>query len=123
MRRIFIHNQTSPLKSPLRAAYCDSFFTRFRGLMFRKSLDEREGLVLVENTESRVNSSIHMLFMNFDLGVIWMDVGLRVVDVQIARRWRPSYVPAKPARFTLETRPEYIVEFHLGDQIQFTDAP
>lgn len=123
MRRIFIHNQTSPLISPLRAAYCDSFFTRFRGLMFRASLEDREGLVLVENTESRVNSSIHMLFMNFDLGVIWMDANLRVVDIQLARRWRPSYVPAKPARYTLETRPEYIAEFHLGDQIEFTDAP
>lgn len=123
MRRIFIQNQTAPLKAPLQADYCDSFFSRFRGLMFRKALSEREGLVLVENNESRVNASIHMLFMNFDLGVIWMDTSLRVVDIQLARRWRASYVPAKPARFTLETRPEHIAEFHLGDQIQFTDAP
>lgn len=121
MRRILIHNQTAPLATPIRAAYCDSFFSRFRGLMFRKALDEREGLLLVENSESRVNASIHMLFMKFDLAVIWMDAGMRVVDIQLARRWRPSYVPALPARFTLETRPEYFTEFHVGDQLNFAD--
>jgi uncharacterized membrane protein (UPF0127 family) len=122
MRRVFILNQTNPAGAPIQAPYCDSFFGRFRGLMFRKSLAQREGLLLVEASESRLNAAIHMLFMRFDLAVIWINDDMRVVDAQLARRWRASYVPAKPARFTLETRAEYLPEFHIGDQILFTNA-
>ena len=122
MRRVLILNQTNPARAPIQAPYCDSFLGRFRGLMFRKSLAQREGLLLVETTESRLNAAIHMLFMRFDLAVVWINNDMRVVDVQLARRWRASYVPAKPARFTLETHAEYLPEFHIGDQILFTNA-
>ncbi len=91
--------------------------------MLRKSLAEREGLLLVESNESRLNAAIHMLFMRFDIAVVWLDNNLCVVDAQKALRWRASYMPAKPARYTLETRPEYLPEFHVGDQIVITDAP
>jgi uncharacterized membrane protein (UPF0127 family) len=117
MRQVLIHNQTHPLPAPIRAGYASSFLSRFRGLMLRAHLDPREGLLLVEARESRVNSAIHMLFMRFDLAVIWLDDHFRVVDAQLAKRWRPSYVPAGPARYTLETRPEYLSEFQPGDQV------
>lgn len=122
MRRIFLHNCTHPATSPIQALYCDTFFSRFRGLMFRRELAEREGLLLVESSESRVNSSIHMLFMNFDIAVVWLNTQLQVVDVQLCKRWRPSYIPAKPAQFTLETRVEYLPEFHIGDQLAIKNA-
>lgn len=120
MRQISLQNQTNPLPAPIQAGYCDAFFDRFRGLMLRPGLREREGLLLVEARESRVNAAIHMLFMRFDIAVIWMDDRFRVVDAQLARRWNLSYAPARPARYTLETRPEYLSEFHPGDQICMT---
>lgn len=91
--------------------------------MLRKTLADREGLLLVEAYESRLNAAIHMLFMRFDIAVVWLDNNLRVVDAKKAQRWRASYAPARPARYTLETRPEYLPEFHVGDQIIITDAP
>lgn len=91
--------------------------------MLRKTLADREGLLLVEASESRLNAAIHMLFMRFDIAVVWLDNNLRVVDAKKALRWRASYAPARPARYTLETRPEYLPEFHVGDQIIITDAP
>ena len=117
MRQVFIHNQTHPLPAPIRAGYAGSFLNRFRGLMLRARLEPREGLLLVEARESKVNAAIHMLFMRFDIAVIWLDSQCRVVDAQLAKRWRASYVPAAPARYTLETRPEYLSEFQTGDQI------
>lgn len=120
MRTVQLHNQTRPLPAPIAAGYAGSFWSRFRGLMLRAALSEREGLLLVEARESRVNAAIHMLFMRFDIAVIWMDSNYCVVDVQLARRWHLSYTPARPARYTLETRPEYLSEFHPGDQIRIT---
>lgn len=70
-------------------------------------------------TEDRINAAIHMFFMNFDLTVVWLDRNLRVVDVQYARRWRPAYTPAKPARYVLELHPDRLNDFQTGDQLVF----
>ena len=55
------------------AKWCDSFGSKLRGFMFKKTLSHDEGLVLVESRDSRVSTSIHMLFVSFDLGVIWVN--------------------------------------------------
>jgi uncharacterized membrane protein (UPF0127 family) len=122
MRRLEIQNETHPLSQPLRAAYCDSFLNRLKGLMFRKQLLPNEGILLVENSESRINSAIHMFFMNFDIAAVWVNTKGTVVDVKLARKWHPYYSPAAPARFTIETRPEYISLFKIGDQLAFHDV-
>ena len=122
MRRLEIQNETHPLSEPLRAAYCDSFLNRLKGLMFRKQLSQNEGILLVENSESRINSAIHMFFMEFDIAAIWVNTKGTVVDVKLARKWRPYYSPAAPARFTIETRPEYLSFFKIGDHLAFHDV-
>lgn len=122
MRRIILHNQSHPEIPPIQASYCDTFLSRFRGLMLHPGLAEHEGLLLVESKDSRINAAIHMLFMNFDLAVVWINSAYQVVDVQIAHRWRPSYTPSQPARFILETRPEYAHDFHVGDRIAIKHA-
>ena len=122
MRRLEIQNETHPLSEPLRATYCDSFLNRLKGLMFRKQLSPNEGILLVENSESRLNSAIHMFFMKFDIAAIWVNTKGTVVDVKLARKWRPYYSPVAPARFTIETRPEYLSFFQIGDQLGFHDV-
>jgi len=78
--------------------------------MFAPSINPNEGLLFRENGESRIDSSIHMLFMNFDIAVIWMDRDFQVVDAKLAKRWRLAYVPAA-AQFTLETHPDQLKTF------------
>jgi uncharacterized protein len=99
--------------------WCDSFGGKLLGLMFRKSLGESEGLLMVEPRASKVNTSIHMLFMNFAIATVWLDKDLRVVDKVLAKPWRLAYVPAKPAMYTLETRPEILDKINIGDQLAF----
>ncbi|MDR3575090.1 MAG: DUF192 domain-containing protein [Anaerolineaceae bacterium] len=122
MRRLEILNETHPLSEPLRVDYCDSFLDRLKGLMFRTELSEHEGIVLVETSESRLNSSIHMFFMKFDIATIWVNTKGIVVDIKLARKWRPYYSPAAPARFTIEARTEYLSLFKIGDQLAFHDV-
>jgi len=119
MRHVRIENQTRPLSSPVIAGLCDTFWLKFKGLMFTPSIHANEGLLFSENGESRIDSSIHMLFMNFDIAVIWLDRDHRVVDTKLARRWRLAYVPAGAAQFTLETHPEQMKNFQIGDVLSF----
>ena len=56
--------------------WCSSFICKLRGLMFRRALEPDEGLLLVEQFESRTATAIHMLFMRFAIAVIWLDFQL-----------------------------------------------
>lgn len=85
--------------------------------MFRKSLGQHEGLVMVQPRSDRMDAAIHMFFMNFDIAVIWADENLRVVDSQIARRWRPAYVPSSSALYVIEIHPDRLADFKTGDQL------
>lgn len=120
MQLVTITNISQPDRLPLQAAYCESFLCQFLGLMFRKNLSERTGLLLVQRRESRLEAAIHMFFMRFDITAVWIDANYKVVDVKIARKWHPSYIPAKPARYVFETRTEYYSEYQIGDQLSIT---
>lgn len=122
-RFIFVRNLTQPDLSPARVKYCDSFLCRLRGLMFRNRLDRDEGLLLVQGKrDSRVESSIHMLFVPFDLNVVWINADMTVVDKVIAKAWRPAYIPAVPACYILEIHPERREDYQTGDKVEFQDV-
>jgi uncharacterized membrane protein (UPF0127 family) len=92
-----------------------------RGLTFRRSLDIHEGLLLVQKRESIIDSSIHMFAVSMDLAVIWINTTMDVVDVRLARSWRPVYAPHQPARYVLEISSSRLAEFQTGDQIEFSE--
>jgi uncharacterized membrane protein (UPF0127 family) len=117
-----INNLSNLLPNPIRARWCVSFLSRLRGFMFRKQLAEDEGLVLVEGRDSRMDTSIHMLFVWTDLAVVWINTEGEVVDTVLARAWRPFYAPSKPARYTLEMHPRRLDEFNIGDKVEFLDV-
>lgn len=87
--------------------------------MFRGSLPTEEGLVLVYKADSRMDASIHMMFVKFDLAVIWINLAGEVVDKVLAHRWKAAYFPKKPACYVLEIVPERLGEFQTGDRVKF----
>jgi len=93
-----------------------------RGLTFRSRLSLDQGLLLVGKRDSRLDSSIHMLFVAFDLTVIWINSEMQVVDKIIAKSWRPAYFSKQPARYVLEIHPERWEDYEIGDTVQFRDA-
>ena len=90
--------------------------------MFRRSLPENWGLLLVQSRDSRLDSSIHMLAMWIDLAAIWITDSGEVVDVRLARRWRPAYFPRRPARYVLEMAVSHLEDFHIGDKVRFEET-
>ncbi len=119
---LIIQNLSKPAPRPARVVRCESFACRLRGLMFRSRLDPDDGLLLEIGRDSRIDSSIHMFFVPFDLAVIWIDSSLCVVDKVIARSWRPAYFPARAARYTLEIHPDRFSDFRVGDKVEFRNA-
>lgn len=103
------------------AKWCDGFGSKLRGFTFRRHLGESDGLVLVEKKDSRISTSIHMLFVSFDLGVIWVNDGGEVVDKVLAKPWKLSYAPQLPARYVIELHPSLLEEVNIGDHIEFIE--
>ncbi len=65
-----------------RVSVADNWFTRFKGLMFRKTLPAGEGLLL------KNCSAIHCCFMRFPIDVVYLDKEMRVVTVETVKPWR-----------------------------------
>jgi uncharacterized membrane protein (UPF0127 family) len=122
MKFVKIHNLSRPKPQALSARYCDSFICRLRGLTFRRSLPTNWGLLLVQNRDSRLDSSIHMLAMWIDLAIVWITDAGEVVDVRLARRWRPAYFPQRPARYVLEMAVAHLEDFQVGDKVRFEET-
>ena len=121
-RPIVVHNLTKPIPQPAKVGFCDSFLCRLRGLMFRARLDPADGLLLVERKDSRVDTSIHMFFVPFDIAAIWINSDMKVVDKVVAKSWRPFYAPKAEARYTLEIHPERFGDYEIGDQVEFKNV-
>lgn len=119
---IIVENKTRPVETAPRIKFCASFLTQLRGFTFRPRLAPDEGLVLVGKRDSRLDSSIHMLFVAFDLAVFWINSEMKVVDKVIAKSWRPAYFSKEEARYVLEIHPDRWGDYEIGDTVQFKDA-
>ena len=104
-RIIFIQTQNR-MTDPPRAAWCESFLCRLRGLTFHSPITRDEGLLLAFGRDSRVDPSIHM----------------QVVDKVVAGAWKPAYFPKSPARYVLEVHASRIGDFEIGQFVQFQNA-
>jgi len=118
MTTLNIKNKSNPNLS-IHAKIAKTFFSKLLGLMFAQKLEPNSGLLLSDRYESRLNSSIHMLFMNFDLCVVWLDKNLLVVDVIKAKKWHPAYFSRTAAQHVLEIGITHINDFSIGDQLSF----
>lgn len=91
--------------------------------MFNSKLGPDGSILMDEKVDSRLGTSIHMFFMNFNIGVIWVNSDYCVVDKVIAKRWYPFYMSKSPARYILETHPERLGDFSIGDKIRLRTQP
>ena len=105
-----------------RTHWCSSFWCRFRGLQLVRDLPENEGLLFVYDREGRTNTTIHMLFMFFSIGVLWLDKDGQVVDKKLAKPWRLSYVPDAPAQYFVEANTSILERVAIGDKLRFDEA-
>ncbi|MGO4886438.1 DUF192 domain-containing protein [Anaerobacillus sp. MEB173] len=99
---------------PHRIVIADNFWTRLRGLMFRRKPIKDEALLLTPC------NSIHMCFMFFSIDVVFLDKDQKIVYLkQRVRPW--SFVPpVRTAHYTLEL-PLGTIQNHklyIGDHLK-----
>jgi uncharacterized membrane protein (UPF0127 family) len=121
-KQIIVKNINRKIGEPAHIKYCETFLTQLRGFTFRTNLLHDEGLLLVGTRDSRLDSSIHMLFVSFDLTVIWINSNMLVVDKILAKSWKPAYFSKQPAKYVLEIHPERWGDYKIGDTIEFHDV-
>ena len=73
----------------------DDFWSRFKGLMFRKGIGPDEGLLI------RKCGSIHCFWMKFVIDVVYLNDEYEVLKVETVRPWQVGSV-VKGARHVLE---------------------
>ena len=118
---ITVWNETRDERVLGHVRRCASFLCRLRGLTFRRTLGDGEGLLLVGGREIRADAAIHMFFVVFPIAAVWLDQSGRVVDAQLARPFRPLYVPRGPARDVLEGPPSLLRRVQIGDRLRFEE--
>jgi uncharacterized membrane protein (UPF0127 family) len=117
-----VRNETIGERLLSRVRRCSSFPCRLRGLTFRLSLDDDEGLLLVGRRESRADAAIHMVCVFFPIGVVWLDGEGRVVDKVLARPFRPVYFPSTPAKDVLEGPEDLLERVRVGHRLRFREV-
>jgi len=98
-----------------RIEVASGFWSRLRGLLGRKSLDEGEGLLLSPC------SSIHCFGMRFSIDAIFLDKQYQVVD--ISPDMKPgSMASHRQARYVLELKAGEAKrhKIEIGEQLHFT---
>ncbi|MBN1583213.1 MAG: DUF192 domain-containing protein [Anaerolineae bacterium] len=103
-----------------RVVLCDTFWLKFKGLMFRRALDPSEAFVFVYPRESIAEMTIHMFFVFFPIAVLWLDSKRRVVDKTIAKPFRPFYAPKQAAQYFVEGVPALLERVKIGDTLTFS---
>lgn len=118
MKIVHIIDPVDQSKVIVKAKFYDSFWNKFKGLMLVAALEPSEGVLLVNKRDSVLDSSIHMFFMRFPITTVWINSNLQIVDVKIAKPWRPVYLPQKPACYVLECHSSRVSDFKIGHTVQ-----
>lgn len=101
------------------ARWCSSRFCRLVGLQFRRRLKPDEALILVMPRESVTLTSIHMFFVFFSIAAVWVNEKGQVTWTELAKPWRPYYASPTPARYVIETSPDFLDQISVGDEVDF----
>jgi len=75
---------------------------RTKGLMFEEKKDFNYALVFEFPRESRIGTSLHMIFVFFPIDVLFLDKEKRIVDKATLRPFIPNYTPKKAAKYVIE---------------------
>jgi len=99
--------------------FANSYFSRLKGLMFKKKLD----YVLVlkpSKSNFKLFSSIHTFFMRFTIDVVFLDKNKKVVEIAQISPWK-FYIPKKSVKYILEMKKGLIKKYQIaiGDKLNF----
>lgn len=108
----------------IKAEVADTLPKRIEGLMSKKILPEKEGMLFIFNEENY--HGIWMMNMRFPIDIIWIDKDLKIVDIaedaQPCKFKCPIYRPDSKASYVLEVNSGFAKEnkLQIGDYISIS---
>lgn len=91
--------------------YAETFFRRLVGLMGKRDFDK---ILVFSNLK---DSSIHTMFMHFEIDVYFINENRIVFDKATLKPWR-FYRPKKQAKYIMETKRGNL-NLKIGDKLDF----
>ena len=85
--------------------------------MFKEKISNNQAGLFINKNENIIDSTIHMLFMKFDIAVFWIDQLDTIVDKRIAKKWGLIYYPEVKSQKILETHTDIYDKLQIGDKI------
>ncbi|MDP1759908.1 MAG: DUF192 domain-containing protein [Candidatus Woesebacteria bacterium] len=102
-------------KKQVNVELCDTFLKKFKGLMF--SLKPKK-LLFILNKESKLNSSIHMMFVFFPIDIFWLDKEMKVIDFKLnVKPFTFGHSPKAVAKYILETPVGELKELKINEKL------
>ncbi len=115
-----LYNKTTKQKITEKIKIADSFWKKFKGLMFSSEPDY--ALIFELEKEGKLNASIHMLFVFYAIDVVYLDSNKKVVDIKLnLKPWALNYTPKKPSKYFIEFLAGTIKEkIALNDELNWS---
>lgn len=110
---LFINNK----KVIQKVKIADNSFDRMKGLMFEDEKKFDYGLVMVMSKESRLESSIHMMFVFFPIEVLFLNQNKIIVDKVTLNPFHLNHTPKKAAKYVIELPKGTTKSAKLGDKV------
>lgn len=95
----------------IKVICANNFFKRFKGLMGKKDIDY---VLLFTNL---TDSSIHTLFMRFEIDIYFIDENKVIFEKASLKPWR-FHKPKKQAKYILETKKDCL-KLKIGEKLDF----
>jgi uncharacterized membrane protein (UPF0127 family) len=92
---------------------------RTKGLMFEDKKNFNYALIFDFPLESRVGTSLHMLFVFFPIDVLFLDKEKKVVDKATLQPFIPNYTPKAPAKYVIEMPAGKASVVKLGQKVEW----
>jgi len=99
--------------------FASNSWERTKGLMFEEKKDFNYALIFDFPRESRIMTSLHMLFVFFPIDVLFLDKEKKIVDKTTLYPFIPNYTPKKAAKYVIEMPLGKAKSVKIGQKIEW----
>lgn len=102
-----------------KVKFARNTWERTKGLMFEEKKNFDYALIFEFPMESRIGTSLHMLFVFFPIDVLFLDKKQVIVDKVTLDPFIPNYTPRKAAKFVIEMPKGKASKAKLGQKVEW----
>ncbi len=102
--------------------FANNSWERTKGLMFEDKKNFNYALIFDFPVESKIGTSLHMLFVFFPIDVLFLDKNKIIVDKVTLTPFTPNYTPKKAAKYVIEMPENKIFQLRIGQKVEW-DKP